>query len=211
MSLERIETMLNTAPDMRMWLATSKTLRWMKSWNKGVAQPAMMLVGLFGAVGLSFWQVSSIAPQMSIDVLSNAPMSAFGFIFLVPIGMIVANLVVANRFSKVWNRKTFFTGQREFQGILPYDTTEVKSCVIENFMRLRGEEWDALAPVLHKCIQEDGLPYLWWSDLNTHLIQNVPVVEPDLMPLQTVKVQSLEEQLHDRAQTLKHTNHSLSI
>lgn len=211
MSLERIQTMLNTAPNMRTWLATSKTLRWMKSWNKGMAQPVMMLTGLFGAVGLSLWQMSSIGPQISIDVLSNAPMAAFGSIFLVPIGMIVANLLVGNHFSKVWNKKTFFTGQREFQGILPHDTTDVKSCVIENFMRLQGEEWDALAPVLHKCIQEDGLPYLWWSDFNAHLIQNVPVNEPDVAPLQTVTVQSLEEQLQHRAHILKNTNHSLSI
>lgn len=211
MSLERIETMLNAAPDMRHWLATSKTLRWMKSWNTGAVQSRIALAGLFGATGFSLWQMSSISPQTPLNILANTPMLTFMLIFLIPVGMISANLLVGNRFSKLWNKKTFFTGQRELKAILPHDTTEVKSCVIENFMRLQGDEWDALAPVLHKCIQEDGLPYLWWSDLNAHLVQNVPVADPEPTPLQTVTVQSLEEKLHHRAQTLKNTNHSMSI
>lgn len=211
MSLERIETMLNTAPEMRHWLATSKNLRWIKSWKKGDVQFLVALAGLFGTVGLSFWQMSFLSPQTPLEVLYNAPMSIFGFIFLVPIGMVVENLLVDNHFSKVWNKKTFFNGQREFKAVLPHDTTEIKSCVIENFMRLQGDEWDALAPVLHKCIQEDGLPHLWWSDLNAHLVQNAPAADPDPTPLQTVTVQNLEEQLQHRAQTLRNTNHSLSI
>lgn len=82
---------------------------------------------------------------------------------------------------------------------------------MENFMNLQGEKWDTLAPVLHKCVQEDDLPYLWWSDLNAHLVQNLPVKEPEVATLQAVTVESLDEQLTRHAQTLKSTNHSLSI
>lgn len=210
MSLERIETMLNSAPQMRTWLSTSKTLRWMKSYNIG-APPLVRFMGMVATMAFLLWSLSNVSPDTPSDVLHLIGMSSFLIIFMVPVGVILTNLAVGHWFSKIWNKKTFFTGERNIKSLEIENTTAIKCSVVENFLQLQGEEWDALAPVLHTCIQEDGLPYLWWSDLNAHLVQNLPLKDPDPAPVQTVTVQSLEEQLHHRAQMLKNTNHVLSI
>lgn len=211
MSFEHIKTMLNTASDTRKWLTTSKIVRGIKWWKSQEGQLVTMCLGAFAMASMSFGLLSSIAPETPANILANLLVPTFGLPLFVPFGMMFAHIVVDYCFSKIWNKKTFFTGQREWKWVMSCNTADIKSAVIENFMNLRGEQWDTLAPVLHKCVQEDGLPYLWWWDLNAHLVQNLPVKEPEVAPLQIVSVESLEEQLTRHAQTLKNTNHSLSI
>lgn len=209
MSFEHIKTMLETASDTRKWLTTSKIVRGIKWWKNNAAHVA--LLGMCGTASLVFWKLSSIRLDTPVDNLGLILSASVMPLMLVPFLALTSHVVRDYFFSKIWNKKTFFTGQRNSEWVVSYKTTNIKSAVMENFMNLHGEQWDTLAPVLHKCVQEDGLPYLWWSDLNAHLVDNLRVQESESAPLQTVSVESLDEQLTRHAQTLKSTNHSLSI
>lgn len=213
MSWDRVESMLEDAENMRVWIASSKTTRWMRYWNDRVKNNVFSTLAL-SCIGMAWVVLNSASATTPLSVLNIFVSNMFLLCFLMPLlsfGLI--SYGVNKVCSRVWNKKTFFTGSRNFDHGLRQDTTEIKACVAENFMKLHGEEWDELAPLLNKVLEEDALPFMWWWDLNTHIAQNIsvaPIPEPTVQ-VESISVEVLEDQLKHHASQLKNNTSSLSI
>lgn len=215
MSLFHVKNMLNNADEMRHWIKTSKMLRLQRFFDKSWVQEAALHTLLFSSVATSFMHLNTVPASTPVNYLFEKLFAA-GFAFTL-VGFVVIGVCLGWEMlcSRRWNAKTAFTGARNFDYGLKMDPIYMTAPVIENFMKMKGEEWDELAPILNRLIETNDLPFMWWEDLNAHIVNAFPVATPKVEskpePVIEVAVEPLEEQLQRRAQYLKNTNNSLII